>query len=63
MSNSNKILKCIKCNKVFETKLELDKHGWAYHPSNRYEKFWSKCYHSGKWPEIGGSYFKDNPYY
>ena len=63
MSSNNKKFTCFKCKNSFSNEYNLEKHQWAYHPSNRYEKFWSKCYFSGKWPEIGGEYFKDNPYY
>ena len=61
-SNKKKYI-CLKCNKKFIYENELQKHKWAYHPSNKYEKFWSKCYLSNEWPKIGGTYFRDDPYY
>jgi len=54
---------CRQCNSEFKTDRGLERHGWANHPSNEYEKLWSRHEREGWVNWTGSTYFQDNPYY
>lgn len=64
-SNDSKLI-CSKCKdkdkSCFSSKQELEKHEWVCHPSDMYQKSWSKHYQDGTLRKFNLGY-QDDPYY
>jgi hypothetical protein len=68
----SKKLYCNKCKITFNDKLQLEKHNWSEHPSNKFEESWSKLYKSNQFNKLNQSKhfeiitnlnYQDDPYY
>lgn len=54
--------KCDKCSERFKDTLGLEKHRWATHPSNEFERAWAKEAREG-FKGVKNSFYQDDPYY
>ena len=55
---------CNECKYISYDIMACNKHKWSEHPSNEYEKIWSKLYKSGKlFTDKYTMAYQDDPYY
>lgn len=58
------MLKCSECKFTTKNSRNMERHNWTWHPSNKYERAWSKHALEGFMNWKGSSYYESyGPYY